>query len=86
MAAQQIVVIEDETAIRDAVVQVLRNAGYDPVDAADGAAGLAAARRPGVCLVLLDLLMPKLDGMGVLAQLRKTHPTLPVIILTARGT
>lgn len=86
MAGQQIVVIEDETAIRDAVVQVLRNAGYDPIDASDGAAGLAAARRPGVCLVLLDLLMPKLDGMQVLAQLRKTHPTLPVIILTARGT
>lgn len=86
MALRQIVVVEDETPIREAVVQVLRNAGYEPVAAADGEAGLAAARRPGVSLVLLDLLMPKLDGMEVLARLRKTHPTLPVIILTARGT
>jgi DNA-binding response OmpR family regulator len=48
-------------------------------------AGLMAARRPGVSLVLLDLMLPKMDGMSVLRQLRQTHSTLPVIILTARG-
>lgn len=86
MNTQQIVVVEDEALIREAIVEILRGSGYEPIAACDGEAGLAAARRPGVCLVLLDLLLPKVDGMDVLARIRKTHPTLPVIILTARGT
>lgn len=85
VSAKQIVIVEDEAPIREAVVEILRTAGYEPVAASDGEAGLTAARRPGVQLVLLDLLLPKLDGMEVLSRLRKTHPTLPVIILTARG-
>ena len=86
MTLGSIVIVEDEQAIRQGVVEVLRSAGYQPVEAADGQSGLIAARRPDVRLVLLDLLLPKLDGMDVLKQLRTTHPTLPVIILTARGT
>lgn len=86
MALGPIIVVEDEKPIRQGIVEVLRSAGFQPVEAADGEAGLAAARRPDVRLVLLDLLLPKLDGMDVLKKLRTTHPTLPVIILTARGT
>lgn len=66
-------------------MDVLSLAGYEPVEAADGAAGLTEARRAGVDLVLLDLALPKLDGLDVLSGIRQTHPTLPVIILTARG-
>lgn len=80
-----VVVVEDESAIRRAVVDALRAAGYEPVEAADGEAGLAEARRAGVDVVLLDLLLPKMDGIEVLRELRQTHPSLPVIILTARG-
>lgn len=80
-----VVVVEDEEAIRRGIVDALRVAGYDPVEAADGLAGLEAARRAGVELVLLDLLLPKLDGLEVLRELRQTHPSLSVIILTARG-
>lgn len=86
MALGPIVIVEDEKAIRQGVVEVLRSAGYQPIEAADGLSGLDAARRPDVRLVLLDLLLPKLDGMDVLKKLRTTHPSLPVIILTARGT
>ena len=86
MPLARIVIIEDEAPIRQGIAAALRNAGYDPVEAADGEAGLAAARRLGMDLVLLDLLLPKMDGMLVLRQLRRTHATLPVIILTARGT
>jgi DNA-binding response OmpR family regulator len=86
MALARIVIVEDEAPIRQGIAAALRNAGYEPVEAPDGEAGLAAARQPGVDLVLLDLLLPKLDGMDVLKQLRRTHSTLPVIILTARGT
>lgn len=85
MACRQILVVEDEESIRLGVAEALRAAGYEAVQAADGVAGLAAARRPGVRMVLLDLMLPKLDGMSVLKQIRRTHPTLPVIVLTARG-
>lgn len=82
---KSIVVVEDEDSIRRGVVDTLRMAGYEPIEAADGEAGLIAAKRAGVDLVLLDLLLPKKDGLEVLADLRRTAPSLPVIILTARG-
>ncbi len=80
-----IVVVEDEDAIRRGIVDALRVAGYDPVEAAEGATGLKEAQRAGVDLVLLDLLLPKMDGFAVLSELRVTRPSLPIIILTARG-
>jgi DNA-binding response OmpR family regulator len=84
--ATRIAVIEDEAPIRRGVVDALRACGYDVAEAGDGATGLEEAGRPGVNLVLLDLLLPRLDGLEVLRELRKLRPTLPVIILTARGT
>ena len=80
-----VVVVEDEEAIRRGIVDMLRVAGYEPLEAADGETGLATARRAGVDAVLLDLMLPKMDGLDVLRELRLTHPALPVIILTARG-
>jgi DNA-binding response OmpR family regulator len=85
MALARIVVVEDEQPIRRGVVDALRISGYDVVEAADGARGLEEAVRLGVDLVLLDLLLPKRDGLEVLGEVRKIRPTLPVIILTARG-
>jgi DNA-binding response OmpR family regulator len=82
----RIVVIEDEPAIRRGVVDALRASSYQVAEAADGDRGLEEAARPGVDLVLLDLLLPRKDGLAVLADLRKARPTVPVIILTARGT
>src|SRR5437588_1011219 len=86
MALARVVVVEDEQAIRRGVADALRVSGYDVEEAADGAQGLEQALRLGVDLVLLDLLLPKRDGLEVLAELRKIRPTLPVIVLTARGT
>src|SRR6516225_7132823 len=86
MSSARVVVIEDEPAIRRGVVDALRVNGYEVAEAADGARGLEEAVRLGVDLVLLDLLLPKKDGLDVLAELRRVRPTLPVIILTARGT
>ena len=85
MAKRKVVVVEDEPAILQGLLDVLEAAGYEPVGAADGETGLDLSRRLGVELVLLDLLLPKMDGLALLAELRKTRPTLPVIILTARG-
>lgn len=80
-----IVVVEDEPAIRRGVVDALRASGYEVTEAADGDAGLQASLCRGVSLVLLDLLLPKRDGIEVLTELRQSRPTLPVIVLTARG-
>ncbi|MFQ5489898.1 MAG: response regulator transcription factor [Phycisphaerae bacterium] len=85
MKRRRIVVVEDETPIRQGIVDMLEVAGYEPVEAADGQEGLDQGRRLGVDLVLLDLRLPKKDGLEVLVELRQTHPTLPIIILTARG-
>src|SRR5437879_2943760 len=86
MPAARVVVIEDEPAIRRGVVDALRATGYEVAEAIDGARGTEEALRRSVDLVLLDLLLPKRDGLDVLAEIRKVRPTLPVIILTARGT
>jgi DNA-binding response OmpR family regulator len=86
MPVARIVVVEDDPAIRRGVVDVLRASGYQVAEAGDGANGYEEAVRLGVDLVLLDLLLPKRDGLEVLADLRKIRPSLPVIVLTARGT
>ena len=86
MPTARIVVVEDDSAIRRGVIDVLRVSGYEVAEASDGARGLEEAVRLGVDLVLLDLLLPRRDGLEVLTDLRKIRPTLPVIILTARGT
>ncbi|OAI51807.1 two-component system response regulator [Planctomycetaceae bacterium SCGC AG-212-F19] len=86
MTTTRIVVVEDEPAIRRGVCDLLRASGYQVAEAPDGQRGLEEAVRVGVDIVLLDLLLPKKDGLEVLAELRKIRPTLPVIILTARGT
>ncbi|MFO0850484.1 MAG: response regulator transcription factor [Gemmataceae bacterium] len=85
MTKARIVVVEDEPAIRRGVVDALRLTGYDVAEAADGASGLREAVAGGVDLVLLDLLLPKKDGLTVLSELRKVCPARPVIVLTARG-
>jgi DNA-binding response OmpR family regulator len=85
MPKARIVVVEDEPAIRRGVVDALRLTGYDVSEACDGAAGLREAASGGIDLVLLDLLLPKKDGLEVLAELRRVCPARPVIILTARG-
>ncbi len=86
MNKARIVVVEDEPAIRRGVSDALRITGYDVCEAADGNTGLNAALQPGVDLILLDILLPRRDGLEVLSEIRKAHPYRPVILLTARGT
>lgn len=80
-----ILVVEDEPGIVDFVQRGLRQQGYEVAAELDGEAGLAAALETAVELVVLDMMLPKLEGMEVLRQLRVARPELPVIVLTARG-
>ena len=85
MSRARVLVVEDDPAIRRGLVDALRYAAYEVVEAADGEAGLRAALAQEVDLVLLDLVLPRRDGFGVLAEVRRSKPALPVIVLTARG-
>jgi CheY-like chemotaxis protein len=81
----RILVIEDEPAIRQTLTSFLRMEGHEVLAAADGAAGIAAARRDLPDLVLCDLLMPELHGYQVLSLLRSESCTasIPFILITA---
>jgi DNA-binding response OmpR family regulator len=85
MARRRILVIEDDEAIRMGLVDALGFDGFDTSEAGTYDAGLAAALRTPCDLLLLDLALPGGDGCDLLAEIRLTKPTLPVIILTARG-
>jgi DNA-binding response OmpR family regulator len=80
-----LLIVEDDSAIRRGLCDALKFNGYHVREAEDGRAGLDAAMADGIDLVLLDILMPRMDGLQVLAELRKARPSLPVIFLTARG-
>lgn len=85
MPARRVLVIEDDPAIRRGVVDALRFDGYAPLEAGTFQEGMEAALRTSCALVLLDLVLPGGDGLDILARIREAHPTLPVIVLTARG-
>jgi DNA-binding response OmpR family regulator len=82
---RQVLVVEDDAPIRRGVVDTLAFHGYLPVEAGDGHAAVTLAVSRPVDLVLLDLMLPGRDGSDVLRAVRDARPTLPVIILTARG-
>ena len=79
----RVLVVEDEESYREALSYMLRKEGFDVVEAADGAAGLAEFDRNGADIVLLDLMMPGLPGTEVCRQLR-LRGSVPVIMVTAR--
>ncbi|MBA3686322.1 MAG: response regulator, partial [Planctomycetes bacterium] len=80
-----ILVIEDDAAIRRGVVAALTFAGHRTVEAGDGPQARFLIERAECDLILLDLVLPGADGLDLLAMIRAHRPTLPVIVLTARG-
>jgi len=84
---RNILIAEDEDSIREFMVINLKRAGYQVTDVADGLAALEAydrAEEP-FDIVLLDVMMPGLDGFSVCKKLRERSPSLGIIILSARG-
>ena len=84
MAAPLICVIEDEEVIAGAVAARLRADGFVVEVASDGPAGVALCERVRPDLVVLDLMLPGLDGLSLLASLREGGSSTHVLILTAR--
>ncbi len=87
MSATKVVVIEDEPDILELIEYNLRREGFEVVTATSGRVGLTVIGREKPDLVLLDLLLPGLDGLDVCRRLRAVESTrdLPVIMVTARG-
>jgi DNA-binding response OmpR family regulator len=82
---ERILIIEDETPMRTALADVLEGEGYRALAAADGEAGLRKAVEEKPDLILLDIMMPRLDGFAVCAELRRLGHATPVLMLTAKG-
>ena len=83
MDKKKILVIEDEKAIADILVFNLQREGYDTLVAYDGTEGLRCALEEAPDLILLDVMLPGMDGFEVLGHIRVKHDT-PIIMLTAR--
>jgi DNA-binding response OmpR family regulator len=83
--SQRILVVDDEPDIHVFVGRVLSDAGYQVDSAVDGAEALEKIRESRPDLVLLDLMMPVIDGWEVLARLRGFEDPPPIVVLTARG-
>jgi two-component system nitrogen regulation response regulator NtrX len=82
----RILVVDDESAIRDTMRMILEYEGYECITAGSGAEGLTAAEREAPDLVFLDIKMPGMDGLETLSRLRGMNEALPVVIVSAHGT
>jgi two-component system response regulator RegX3 len=81
----KILVVEDEAGMRDPLVYLLRSEGYEVIEAEDGESAVSIFNKEGADLVLLDLMIPKLNGKDVCKDLRATSD-VPIIMLTAKDT
>lgn len=80
-----ILIIEDEEALRSLYKEILQNEGYEVHEAANGAEGLRLLKNGGYSLILLDLILPEIDGLEILRKLRAEKPNVvngPILVLT----
>jgi len=83
--AGRILIIDDDIYIRDLYEEILKGDGFDIDVAKDGEEGLALILKGGYAAVLMDVMMPKLDGIGVLTKLKETapqQPNGPILLIT----
>jgi len=86
--AQRILVVEDDEFLRQLYQELLSEEGYEVLLSSDGEDGLAKLEEGGLDLILLDIMLPKMDGLEVLRQLKSKKPKLPngpVVLLTNLG-
>jgi DNA-binding response OmpR family regulator len=82
---ERILIIEDELPMRNALHDVLVGEEYRVLAASDGESGLRRALQEKPDLILLDIMMPKLDGFALCAELRRLSNSVPILMLTAKG-
>lgn len=84
MKEKKVLVVDDSETIRQQVASALERAGFSVVEASDGMDGLERAEQNELCMVILDVNMPRLSGLEMLERLRENpkHKSLPVLMLT----
>lgn len=86
--AQKILVVEDDEFLRELYEELLKGENYDVTLAVDGEEGLSSISKGGFDLVLLDIMLPKMDGLEILRRVKNTPPAVkngPVVLLTNLG-
>jgi two-component system response regulator RegX3 len=81
----RILVVEDERPLREGLIDLLKSAGHEVEAVGDGAEAVERGLALALDLVLLDLMLPRMDGVEVCRRLREARPTLGILLLTARG-
>jgi len=82
----KILFVEDERDLSLIVCDILRQQGYDVVEAFDGIEGLAKYKTEGADLIVADVMMPRLDGFAMAREIRRISVNVPIIFLTAKNT
>ncbi|MES1164988.1 MAG: response regulator [Verrucomicrobiota bacterium] len=83
--AARVLVVDDDDGVRTFVADALTDAGHEVTQAADGQAALARLAERAFHVVVTDLRMPGLDGLGLLGAIRREHAETEVVVLTAHG-
>ena len=81
--ATKVLIIDDDPLLREVAVELLTEAGHDCAIAEDGRLGIASLEARPVELVLLDMIMPNMDGVETLGQIKARWPELPVVVMSA---
>lgn len=81
----RVLIVEDEKKISDAIKTALTQADSEAITASNGESGLTLALEESFDAIVLDIMLPKRDGLDVLRELRQAHRTTPVLLLSARG-
>ena len=81
----RLLIIEDDDKIAEFVADGFRQSGFNVLRVADGESGLASAEQGDFDAAVIDVMLPKLDGLEVIRRLRRKGSTLPIIVLSARG-
>lgn len=84
--SQRILIVEDEVDLANLIEITLINAGFVVTKANNGRAGLEAALSGNFDLIMLDIMLPEVDGLEICRQVRLTDPSTPIVMLTARDT
>lgn len=81
----RILIIDDEKDIRVVLKEILRRAGYDADTAADAREGLELLGGGEIDLLITDVIMPGMDGVAVVEEVREKHPQIPIIVISGGG-
>lgn len=84
-AAMKLLIVDDEQKIRELIAKYAAFEGYEYAEAENGMQAVEIARAKAFDLIIMDIMMPELDGFSASREIRKAYPTLPIILLSARG-